>query len=63
MAPKAVILPNTLSAPRGLGVAQEAVVRFQQGGNADAAQVRPVYLRKSQPEQARARITREGSPA
>lgn len=61
--PDAQLLTEMFNPPRGAAVAQEALSLHQQGANADAGLVRPVYLRKSQPEEARARHSREAAPA
>ncbi len=48
--------------PQGSSVALEAIAAVNAGANTDAALVRPVYLRQSQPEEAR-RWAREAAPA
>jgi tRNA threonylcarbamoyladenosine biosynthesis protein TsaB len=48
-------LPGLLSHPRGAAVAAEALAAVEAGANTDAALVRPIYLRQSQPEEARRR--------
>ena len=53
--------PAQLSHPRGSAVAQEALAAVAAGANADAALVRPVYLRQSQPEEARRRAREEAT--
>jgi tRNA threonylcarbamoyladenosine biosynthesis protein TsaB len=50
--------PAHLGHPRGSAVAQEALAALAAGADADAALVRPVYLRQSQPEEARRRSGR-----
>lgn len=62
-APRVKFLPDSLNISRASSVALEARARLQGGDDADPALVRPVYLRKSQPEQVRARQAREISPA
>jgi tRNA threonylcarbamoyladenosine biosynthesis protein TsaB len=51
--PEARFLPQPLNLPRGGAVAEEALALVAAGASSDAAQVEPVYLRKSQAEQAR----------
>jgi len=55
-------LPGLHQHPRAAAVAHEAVAAHAAGANADAALVRPVYLRQSQPEEAR-RAAREKATA
>lgn len=51
--PEAVFAPLACSIPRASLVAAEAVALLDQGVSTDPAQAEPVYLRKSQAEQAR----------
>lgn len=51
--PEARFLPQHLNVPRGGAVAEEALALVAAGAACDAALVEPVYLRKSQAEQAR----------
>ncbi len=53
--PARLAAPTLLSHARGAAVAQEALAFVAAGGRTDAALVRPVYLRQSQPEEARRR--------
>lgn len=53
--PEAIISAPMNSIPRGAAVAAEALFLLESGIATDAAQVRPVYLRRSQPEEARAK--------
>ena len=53
--PRAVFAPPTCNGPRASAVAAEAHAMIESGHVADAEAVTPVYLRKSQAEQARER--------
>jgi tRNA threonylcarbamoyladenosine biosynthesis protein TsaB len=53
--PDAVIAPPWLGLPRASAVALEALYLMQQGVETDPARAVPVYLRKSQPEEVRAK--------
>ena len=53
---KAVFLPGPLSVPRAAAVASEARALFEAGVSTDPASVSPVYLRKSQAEEARDKV-------
>jgi tRNA threonylcarbamoyladenosine biosynthesis protein TsaB len=55
-------LPGLLNHSRGAAVAQEAIAAVASGAETDAELVRPVYLRQSQPEEARRR-KQETAPA
>jgi tRNA threonylcarbamoyladenosine biosynthesis protein TsaB len=54
--PGAVFAPPHLSVPRASAVAAEAFDLLAAGATADAAAVSPVYLRKSQPEEATKKV-------
>jgi tRNA threonylcarbamoyladenosine biosynthesis protein TsaB len=60
--PSAQFLRALDTHPRASAVAQEAIAAVSAGANTDAALVRPVYLRQSQPEEARRRA-REAATA
>jgi tRNA threonylcarbamoyladenosine biosynthesis protein TsaB len=60
--PSARIVPELGDHARGWSVVQEAIAAVNAGANTDAALVRPVYLRQSQPEEARRRA-REAATA
>ena len=49
------IVPSLGNHPRAASVAREAIAAAAAGASTDAALVRPVYLRQSQPEEARRR--------
>lgn len=53
--PGAVMTPSWLGLPRASAVAVEAFHMMAQGAETDPARAVPVYLRKSQPEEARAK--------
>ncbi len=61
--PEAVFLPPPCNIPRASAIAYEAAERLAAGAPADAASVAPVYLRKSQAEEAREAHARSGSKA
>lgn len=56
--PEAAFAPEGCNFPRASAVACEAMYALAEGASCDAAQLRPVYLRKSQAEQARAEALR-----
>lgn len=56
--PEAAFAPEGYNFPRASAVACEAMHALSKGASCDAAQLRPVYLRKSQAEQARAEALR-----
>lgn len=53
VAPQARVLSLEASRPSGAAVAREGLAAFRAGDPGDAARVQPVYLRQSQPEEAR----------
>ena len=53
--PEACFAPEHCSVPRASAVAAEAFQRLGEGAVADAGAVVPIYLRKSQPEEAKER--------
>ena len=55
------IVPSLDNHPRAVSVIREAIAATTAGANTDAALVRPVYLRQSQPEEARRRARQAAS--
>lgn len=59
--PGAVFAPGSCSFPRAAAVAREAVELLAKGALGDASKVSPVYLRKSQPEEAFLKKSRQSA--
>ena len=55
VAPHARVLSPEADRPSGMAVAREGLAAFRAGNPGDPACVAPVYLRQSQPEEARLR--------